>query len=103
MSVSHPILSRLSLERARAEIIDSQRAIRTACGVTARAFAYPNGGAADYTPAVVDAIVARVGGNEGAVVLPTVTQLLGRPPATFAAWATAHAAAFAPTPKEGAP
>lgn len=55
-TVSHPILSRLSLERARAEIIDSQRAIRTACGVTARAFAYPNGGAADYTPAVVELV-----------------------------------------------
>jgi uncharacterized protein YbjT (DUF2867 family) len=54
-------------------------------------------------PEVVDAIVARVGGNEGAVVLPTVTQLLGRPPATFSAWATAHAAAFAPRPEEDAP
>jgi uncharacterized protein YbjT (DUF2867 family) len=53
--------------------------------------------------AVVDAIVARVGGSEGAVVLPTVTQLLGRRPATFSAWATAHAAAFAPSPKEDAP
>ncbi len=55
-TVSHPILSRLSLERARAEIVDSQKAIRAACGVTARAFAYPNGGAADYTPAVVDLV-----------------------------------------------
>jgi uncharacterized protein YbjT (DUF2867 family) len=52
--------------------------------------------------AVVDAIVARVGGSEGAAVLPTVTQLLGRPPATFSTWATAHAAAFAPAPKEDA-
>jgi peptidoglycan/xylan/chitin deacetylase (PgdA/CDA1 family) len=55
-TVNHPILSRVSLERARAEIIDSQRAIRAACGVTARAFAYPNGGAADYTPAVVELV-----------------------------------------------
>lgn len=55
-TVSHPILSRLSLDRARAEIVDSQKAIRAACGVTARAFAYPNGGAADYTPAVVDLV-----------------------------------------------
>lgn len=55
-TVSHPILSRLSLDRARAEIVDSQRAIRAACGVTARAFAYPNGSAADYTPAVVDLV-----------------------------------------------
>lgn len=55
-TVSHPILSRLSLERARAEIADSQEAIRAACGVTARAFAYPNGGADDYTPAIVDLV-----------------------------------------------
>jgi uncharacterized protein YbjT (DUF2867 family) len=53
---------------------------------------------------VVDAIVARVlAGEDGAVVLPTVTQLLGRPPATFAAWAAAHAARFTPTAKEDAP
>ena len=55
-TVLHPVLSCVSLERARTEIIDSQRAIRDACGVTARAFAYPNGGAADYTPAVVDLV-----------------------------------------------
>jgi uncharacterized protein YbjT (DUF2867 family) len=60
--------------------------------------------AAGMPAAVVDAIVARVrAGEDGAVVLPTVTQLLGRPPATFAAWATAHAAAFVPTPKEDTP
>jgi uncharacterized protein YbjT (DUF2867 family) len=64
--------------------------------------------AAGMPAAIVEAIVARVGGSEGAVVLPTVTKLLGRPPATFSAWATAHAAAFAPMskplkPKEDAP
>jgi uncharacterized protein YbjT (DUF2867 family) len=51
--------------------------------------------AAGMPPPVVDAILARVrAGEDGAVVLPTVTRLLGRPPTTFAAWATAHAAAF---------
>jgi uncharacterized protein YbjT (DUF2867 family) len=60
--------------------------------------------AAGMPAPVVDAIVARVrAGEDGAVVLPTVSRLLGRPPATFAAWATAHAASFAATPKEDIP
>jgi len=53
---------------------------------------------------VVDAIIARVrAGEDGAVVLSTVTQLLGRPPATFAAWAAAHAARFTAHGKQDAP
>jgi uncharacterized protein YbjT (DUF2867 family) len=44
---------------------------------------------------VVEAVVARVlTGGEGAEVLPTVEQVLGRPPATFDAWARRHAGAF---------
>jgi uncharacterized protein YbjT (DUF2867 family) len=44
---------------------------------------------------VVDAIVARVlTGDDGADVLPTVGELLGRPPTTFTMWATAHASEF---------
>jgi uncharacterized protein YbjT (DUF2867 family) len=47
------------------------------------------------TPApVVDAIVARTLGDDGKVVLPTVRQILGRPPTTFADWADAHAGLF---------
>jgi len=53
---------------------------------------------------VVDAIIARVrAGEDGAVVLTTVTQLLGRPPATFAAWAAAHAARFTAHGNQDAP
>jgi peptidoglycan/xylan/chitin deacetylase (PgdA/CDA1 family) len=57
-TVSHPILSRLSVERAREEILRSRRAIEAAVGLAPRAFAYPNGGQADYTPAVVDLVRA---------------------------------------------
>jgi uncharacterized protein YbjT (DUF2867 family) len=42
---------------------------------------------------VVDAIIARVLSDDdsGAQILPTVNEILGRPPTTFAQWATAHA------------
>ena len=55
-TVSHPILSRVSMDRARAEIMDSRRVIEARCGVAPRAFAYPNGGKADYTPEVVELV-----------------------------------------------
>lgn len=47
--------------------------------------------------AVVDAIIARVNApdNAGAAVLPTVAEVLGRPPATFAQWAQANRGRFA--------
>lgn len=51
-TVSHPILSRVPLERARAEIEGSRDMIASACGRRPRAFAYPNGQPRDYTDAV---------------------------------------------------
>ena len=57
-TVSHPILSRLTLDRAREEILGSRRAIEAAVGYSPRAFAYPNGGAADHTSDVVDLVRA---------------------------------------------
>jgi peptidoglycan/xylan/chitin deacetylase (PgdA/CDA1 family) len=57
-TVTHPILSRVSVERAREEILESRRAIEAAVGLAPKAFAYPNGGQADYTPAVVDLVRA---------------------------------------------
>jgi peptidoglycan/xylan/chitin deacetylase (PgdA/CDA1 family) len=55
-TVTHPILSRVSVERARREICDAKRMIESACGSSPRAFAYPNGGPADYTAATVDIV-----------------------------------------------
>jgi uncharacterized protein YbjT (DUF2867 family) len=50
---------------------------------------------AGMTEPVVEAIVARVlAGGDGADVLPTVAQVLGRPPVTFANWARDNAGAF---------
>jgi peptidoglycan/xylan/chitin deacetylase (PgdA/CDA1 family) len=51
-TIHHPILSRVSLERARREITGSRAVIASACGVSPRAFAYPNGRPEDYTEAV---------------------------------------------------
>jgi peptidoglycan/xylan/chitin deacetylase (PgdA/CDA1 family) len=59
-TVSHPILSRVDTGRAWAEIVGSRDAIAAACGRAPRAFAYPNGGTEDYTPAVVG-LVRRAG------------------------------------------
>jgi uncharacterized protein YbjT (DUF2867 family) len=53
--------------------------------------------------AVVDAVVDRtLHGDEGAEVLPTVEQILGRRPHTFGKWAHDHAYDFVP-PEEGSP
>jgi peptidoglycan/xylan/chitin deacetylase (PgdA/CDA1 family) len=55
-TVGHPILSRLAADAARAEIEGSRDAIAAALGSAPRAFAYPNGGADDYSPAVVQLV-----------------------------------------------
>ncbi|MGH7303982.1 MAG: polysaccharide deacetylase family protein [Candidatus Rokuibacteriota bacterium] len=59
-TVSHPILSRVSEERARAEIRDSRRMIESACGFAPKAFAYPNGKAQDYS-GVVQRLIGEAG------------------------------------------
>ena len=51
-TVTHPVLSRLTPDRARDEIHNSKAAIEKALGVPVRAFAYPNGGPNDYNEAV---------------------------------------------------
>jgi peptidoglycan/xylan/chitin deacetylase (PgdA/CDA1 family) len=57
-TATHPILSRVSAQRARREIEESRDVIRAVTGVAPRAFAYPNGGASDYTPEVVRLVSA---------------------------------------------
>lgn len=51
-TVNHPILSRVSAQRAWTEILGSRTMIESALGRPPRAFAYPNGTAADYTDTV---------------------------------------------------
>lgn len=55
-TVNHPILSRVSLQRAWTEILGSRTMIECACGQAPQAFAYPNGTPADYTGSVTDLV-----------------------------------------------
>ncbi len=55
-TVSHPILSRVTPDRAWREIQDSRAMIESACGSPPRAFAYPNGQPADYSTAVAQMV-----------------------------------------------
>ncbi len=59
-TVSHPILSRVSAERAWAEIDGSRAMIEAGCGRRPRTFAYPNGKPSDYSETVVR-LVRRAG------------------------------------------
>jgi peptidoglycan/xylan/chitin deacetylase (PgdA/CDA1 family) len=55
-TVSHVILSRVSDERAWAEIRGSSSAIEAGLGSRPTAFAYPNGRAQDYTASTIDLV-----------------------------------------------
>ena len=59
-TVHHPILSRVQPEAAWGEIHGSKVTIEKMLGMPVRGFAYPNGGADDYTPETV-ALVERAG------------------------------------------
>jgi peptidoglycan/xylan/chitin deacetylase (PgdA/CDA1 family) len=65
-TVSHPILSRVPLERAREEIRLSRSRLETELGEPVGWFCYPQGGPADVTPAVRD-LVAELGFQGGYV------------------------------------
>jgi peptidoglycan/xylan/chitin deacetylase (PgdA/CDA1 family) len=59
-TVNHVLLSRVTPDRAWAEIRDSRAAIEANVGSRPAAFAYPNGRSADYTRATVE-LVRRAG------------------------------------------
>jgi peptidoglycan/xylan/chitin deacetylase (PgdA/CDA1 family) len=46
---SHPILSRVSPDEARTEIVNSRDAVARECGVVSHVFTYPNGEPGDWT------------------------------------------------------
>jgi peptidoglycan/xylan/chitin deacetylase (PgdA/CDA1 family) len=54
-TVSHPILTRITPEEARIEIEDSKKRIEQEIGKPVISLAYPNGGAADFSPEVISA------------------------------------------------
>src|SRR5262249_24574843 len=59
-TVNHPILSRVSAERARAEIVGARAMIESVCGVPPLTFAYPNGRREDYS-AIISRLVREAG------------------------------------------
>ncbi len=54
-TVEHPILSRLSPEALLRELRGSKLQLEKELGVPADSLAFPNGGASDYTPEVIEA------------------------------------------------
>lgn len=54
-TVNHPILSRVSVERAESEMLESRDQIKKALGNCSEVFCYPNGKSSDYTPEVMQA------------------------------------------------
>lgn len=66
-TMSHPILTRVPLDRARNEIIGSKRRIEEEIGRSIEGLAYPNGSAADFNPAIVN--LAREAGYAAAFTL----------------------------------
>ncbi len=66
---SHPILTRIPIDRAIGEIEDSRRRLAAATGAPPEAFAYPNGQAGDFDAAVRTA-VSRAGFRLGFTLVP---------------------------------
>ncbi len=62
---SHPILSRVSLDEARAEIVENKRLLEEILGRPLRWFAYPNGCAEDFSQEHVEML--RAAGFESAL------------------------------------
>ena len=77
-TVTHPILSRLPIEKAADEIVRSRQMIAEACGEPPRGFAYPNGKPDDYSPAV--ARLVRDAGFTCAVTTRFGVNVAGTPP-----------------------
>jgi len=66
-TMSHPILTRVPLEQARAELAGSKHHIEKETGVSVTALAYPNGGPQDYSPEIMQ--VAAESGLRTAFIL----------------------------------
>jgi peptidoglycan/xylan/chitin deacetylase (PgdA/CDA1 family) len=68
-TMSHPILTRISLDQARDELSGSKERIEEEIGLPVESFAYPNGGAADFNPAIM-ALAGEVGYKAAFTLMP---------------------------------
>lgn len=55
-TVTHPVLSLLSIDNQWREIMGSRHALEAMCGASIKSFAYPNGGHDDYTEETVNLV-----------------------------------------------
>jgi peptidoglycan/xylan/chitin deacetylase (PgdA/CDA1 family) len=65
----HPILTRVTADRARREVAGSRHRLEAELGVPVRAFAYPNGGRGDLDETTVD-LLAETGYRLGFTLFP---------------------------------
>jgi peptidoglycan/xylan/chitin deacetylase (PgdA/CDA1 family) len=72
-TASHPILTRISLDEASAELLQSKRHIEEQIGEPVLSFAYPNGQAADFNAELMNR-VHRAGFEIAFTLLPGPTQ-----------------------------
>jgi peptidoglycan/xylan/chitin deacetylase (PgdA/CDA1 family) len=72
-TASHPILTRIPLERVEAEVVRSKERIEAEIGKPVISFAYPNGLAADFSPDVA-AVLRRVGIEVAFTLMPGPTR-----------------------------
>ena len=72
-TASHPILTRISLDEASAELLKSKRHVEDEIGKPVLSFAYPNGQAADFNAEIMDR-VHRAGFEIAFTLLPGPTR-----------------------------
>jgi len=59
-TVSHPILTRVPIDQAEKELIESKRRVEEEIGAPVKSLAYPNGGSSDFSSEMVD-LVKKIG------------------------------------------
>jgi peptidoglycan/xylan/chitin deacetylase (PgdA/CDA1 family) len=70
-TVSHPILTRISLEQAKFEISQSKKEIEKRLGRSVKTFAYPNGTHEDFNTKIID-LVKESGFTCAVTTIPTI-------------------------------
>jgi peptidoglycan/xylan/chitin deacetylase (PgdA/CDA1 family) len=71
-TASHPIMTRVSLSQVENELSVSKRKVQEQTGKPALSFAYPNGGASDFSPEVVK-LVQKTGFELAFTLMPGPT------------------------------
>lgn len=70
-TISHPILTRIPLEQAKFEILQSKKEIEKRLGQSVYTFAYPNGTREDFNTGIID-LVRKSGFTCAVTTIPTI-------------------------------